>query len=107
MAYLRHLKISVIFAAIFLAGMHTAAWADEERLVVEFDKSGICCILDPDGIPEGMEEVDGVNIATYNHSAKVITIYYDTGKIDVDAIVTKISEITGVGEEWILTDADE
>ncbi|MEE8484604.1 MAG: hypothetical protein V3S46_08395 [Nitrospinota bacterium] len=106
MASLRHLKNSVIFAAIFLAVLPAVALAGEERLLVEFDKSSICCILSPDEISENLEAVDGINIAIFNHSNKVITVYFETAKIDVDGIVAKVSEITDVEEEWILTDAD-
>lgn len=89
-------------ALLVFIGANSPAVANEIRLVIDFDKGGICCIMNQDAIAGKLEEVDGINVASFNLTKRRIIIYYESEKLTVQAIVDSISEITTVDKKLIL-----
>lgn len=73
----------------------------EKKIVIEFDRSSICCIMNHDLLGEKLEEVEGINTAHFNMGDRKIYLYYETEKITVTKIIGKVSRITKVEEKHI------
>jgi hypothetical protein len=94
--------ISRLFITVaLLCAFPVVADAGERKIVIEFDKSSICCIMNLDLLGKKLEEVDGINTAHFNMGDRKIFLYYETEKITVPEIIKKVSRITKVEENNI------
>ena len=100
MSFLQPISRVVVTVAL-LCAFPALVYAGEKRIIVEFDKSSICCIMNHDLLGKKLEEVNGINIAHFNMGDRKIFLYYQTEKITVQEIIKTVSRITKVEEKNI------
>ncbi len=100
----RIFKISLLFLMLSVFPLYVQA--EEKRLTINFDKNNICCIMNAPILVTELEKVDGINIARYKEDARKIMIYFEPLKIAIRTIVDKVSKITAVDKQFILTKLD-
>lgn len=97
-------RICLLFLILSVFASH--AQAKEKRLTINFDKNNICCIMNAPILVSKLEKLEGINTVRYNEDARKILVYFDPSKIAVQAIVDKVSKITDVEKQFILTKLD-
>lgn len=106
MIWLKQQIFKICFLFLILSVFASHAQAEEKRLTINFDKNNICCIMNVPILVSELEKLEGINTVRYNEDARKILVYFNPVKIDVQAIVDKVSKITNVDKRFILTKLD-
>ena len=100
----RIFKVCLLLLILFVFASQVQA--EEKRLTINFDKNNICCIMNASILVGELEKLEGISNARYNENSRKILVYFNPLKIDVQAIVNKVSKITAVNKQFILTKID-
>ena len=98
----RKLVFSICLSTIICAFVLSNAYADEKKVKIAFDTDSICCILNYYRMVEELEKLSGVTTASFNERKRYFIVYYEQGKVKVQAIIQRLSKVTDVPEQFIL-----
>lgn len=98
------LALAVILLLVTITGIaHAAA----KTVLLAFDRSQLCCLMNHMTLEEKLTAIDGISKAIFHERKREVTVVYDDSKLTIPAIIDRLADITKVDKEIIFVPAEK